>query len=262
MPVRLPLSPAQQRLWLAYQLAPASPAYLTTFAYRLTGPLNAGALEGALGLVASRHDALRTRFAVQDGIPCQLIGETAELELEIADLPGGGGETPWRTAADEPFDLTAGPPIRMVLYKLASDEHVLLARIHHIVFDGWSHGIFIRELSQSYAALAAGDTPGLPPAAQYADYTREQGAEQDTEQAAERGAAGLAYWRRRLAGAPERLDLQVAHARPGQSGDAIRFTLPGRRRAAASPVRPPARRHLLHGGARRLRGLARPVRRH
>ncbi len=235
MSARLPLSPAQQRLWLAYQLAPASPAYLTTFAYRLTGALDAGALEGALGLVASRHDALRTRFAVQDGIPCQLIGETAELKLEIVDLPGGGGKTPWRGAADEPFDLTAGPPIQMVLYRLAHDEHVLLARIHHIVFDGWSHGIFIRELSQSYAALAAGDTPNMPPAPQYADFAIEKAA--DT--AGGRTEAGLAYWRNRLAGAPERLGLQVARAQPGESGDAIRFTLPA---DVAAPLRQLARR--------------------
>jgi amino acid adenylation domain-containing protein len=236
-----PLSSAQRRLWLAHELAPDSTAYNSSFAYRLTGPLDINALDRAVALLLDRHEALRTRFAERDGVPYQVVGEPAAgRRLTVVDLPTepDPADPPWRAFADRPFSLTADDPVRVALYRIAADEHVLVFCVHHIVFDGWSQGIFTNELSAAYTALAAGQAPDLPaPSAGYADYALAQ-----HEAMAGNGfAAGLRYWRDRLVGAPETLDLRTDRPRPEASrGDgAIRFQLPA---MTIDPLRALARR--------------------
>lgn len=240
-PTREPLSSGQQRLWFINRYAPDSVAYNCAFAYRLDGPLDVGALEGALAFVRDRHDALRTRFAADDGVPYQLIGEPGGFRLPVVDVSGGPTpiDPPWPAVANEPFDLSAGAPVRIVLYRLAATEHVLLVCVHHIIFDGWSQGIFVRDLSYAYAALVGGGTPHLPAQlTRYADYVR---AEQDAL-TGDQAAAGLAYWRQRLAGAPDTLDLRIERPHPNAVGDpgaAVRFAVPTE---VVEPLRALARR--------------------
>ncbi len=228
---RLPLSPAQQRLWLAHQLAPDSVAYNSSFAYRLAGPLRVDALRAALRLVVDRHEALRTRFHPVDDVPYQVVGASDTVDLEVRDL--AGADRPDELAgqlvgalADEPFDLATGPLVRVALYQLGADEHLLGFVVHHIVFDGWSHGVFVRELAAAYTAIAGGQRPDLAPLPiRYADYVREQ-----LEWRSSRAATDdLAYWRDRLAGAPDVLAMPTDRPRPRRPVPrpaAVRFSVP------------------------------------
>ncbi|HYH81285.1 MAG TPA: amino acid adenylation domain-containing protein, partial [Longimicrobium sp.] len=213
-----PLSFAQQRLWLIDQVQPENPAYNMPVSLRLGGPLDAGALERALGEIVRRHEVLRTTIGELDGAPAQVIAPFAGFVLPVEDLsalaaadrePAAGRRA--REEAARPFDLAAGPLFRAVLLRLAADEHLLLLCMHHIVSDGWSTGVLLRELSALYGAYREGrESPLAEPPVQYADY-----AVWEREQL--RGDAlefDLAYWRERLAGAPELLELPTDHPRP------------------------------------------------
>ncbi|KRB65132.1 hypothetical protein ASE07_27810 [Noviherbaspirillum sp. Root189] len=173
----LVLSFAQQRLWFLAQMEGVSQAYHMPMGLRLDGVLNHQALRYALDRIVARHESLRTRFVMRDGVPLQHIAdahsgfalqeydlrghETAEAELERLT-----GEE-----AGAPFDLEQGPLIRGRLLRLAEQEHVLLVTTHHIVSDGWSQGILVNEFSALYNACRAGEEDPLPPLAiQYADY--------------------------------------------------------------------------------------------
>ena len=188
-------------------------------AIRLTGRLDREALIRALDRIVARHEALRTSFAMIDGQPVQRIApEGSGFALSERDLRGHAdseGELQ-RLAAVEaaaPFDLDAGPLIRGQLLRLAEDEHVLLVTMHHIVSDGWSIGVLIKELSALYGAFSQGRADPLPPlAVQYADYAAWQRGWLAGSVGGEQGR----YWQKALAGAPALLALPADHARPAQ----------------------------------------------
>ncbi|HEU4562676.1 MAG TPA: amino acid adenylation domain-containing protein, partial [Longimicrobium sp.] len=214
----LPLSFAQERLWFIDRLEPGSAVYNVPVARRLGGALDHAALERSLGEIVRRHEALRTVFGKVDGSPVQVIAPFGGFALPVEDLSALGEadrEAAARRRAGEeaarPFDLSAGPLFRAALLRLGEEDHVLLLSMHHIVSDGWSLGVLFRELSALYEAYREGGESPLPElAVQYADYAvwqREQlaGVVLDRQ---------LAYWKERLAGAPELLELPTDHPRP------------------------------------------------
>ncbi|HEX7239391.1 MAG TPA: non-ribosomal peptide synthase/polyketide synthase, partial [Longimicrobiaceae bacterium] len=207
--VPLPLSFAQQRLWLVDRLEPGSAAYNMAGALRLRGPLGTGALRAGLDALTERHETLRTTFAERDGTPVQVIGEPAPVALPVLDLRGVADplREAERLAGEEalrPFDLAHGPLLRATLLRLAEDDHVLCFTLHHIVADGWSLRVLVRELSVLYAGARL---PELP--VQYADYAVWQRAWLSGEAL----EAQLAWWRERLDGAPPLLDVPTDRPR-------------------------------------------------
>ncbi|HEX2081286.1 MAG TPA: condensation domain-containing protein, partial [Longimicrobium sp.] len=214
----LPLSFAQERLWFIDRLEPGSAVYNMPMARRLGGALDEAALERSLREIVRRHEALRTVFAEVDGSPVQVIAPFDGFALPVEDL-SGLGETDREAAvgrrageeAARPFDLAAGPLFRAALLRLGGEDHVLLLSMHHIVSDGWSMGVLVRELSALYAAYREGRESPLPELpVQYADYAvwqREQLAGEVLDRQ-------LAYWKERLAGAPGLLELPTDHPRP------------------------------------------------
>lgn len=218
----LELSFAQQRLWFLDQLEPGSANYNVPAAYRLIGKLNVPALEKSLIEIVRRHESLRTVFVAMGDHPAQVIispqSETIASLLRIVDLRKAApaereGEMLRLAAQDarQPFDLCRGPLLRATLLCLDDQEHVLLLCMHHIISDDWSHGVFIREWSTLYTALAAGRSVSLPPLPiQYADFAAWQRAWLQGEFL----EAQLAYWRRQLDGAPAILELPTDRPRP------------------------------------------------
>ena len=165
-PMRVPLSFTQKRLWFLDQLVPDSAAYNIPATVRLTGQLNVAALESALNEVTRRHEAVRTVFASDGGEPSQVILPHAKRELPIMDLRNlSAGEQEAEVArlareeAQHPFDLAHGPLLREKLLRLRDDEHVFLLTMHHIISDGWSMNILVRELAAAYEALSANRAP-------------------------------------------------------------------------------------------------------
>ncbi|HLL46214.1 MAG TPA: condensation domain-containing protein, partial [Longimicrobiaceae bacterium] len=215
---RLPLSFAQERLWFLDRLEPGSAVYNIPVAWRLEGALDQAALERSLSEIVRRHEALRTVFAEVDGSPVQVIAPFGGFALPVEDLSGLRGadrEAAVRRRAGEeaarPFDLSAGPLFRAALLRLGEEDHVLLLSVHHIVSDGWSMGVLYRELSALYEAYRGGGESPLPELpVQYADYAVWQ-REQLEGEVLERH---LSYWRERLAGAPELLELPTDRPRP------------------------------------------------
>ncbi|HEY0081955.1 MAG TPA: condensation domain-containing protein, partial [Pyrinomonadaceae bacterium] len=213
-----PLSFAQQRLWFLDQLEPGSPAYNIPAAVRLTGVLNVAALERTLDEVVRRHEVLRTVFVSEAGQPRQLVREHTSQTLEVTDLshlPQVEREVEARLRASEeaqrPFDLGRGPLLRTSLLKLGAEEHVLLLTMHHIVSDGWSAGVLVREMGALYAAYAQGNESPLEELTiQYGDYARWQREWLQGEVLEEQ----LGYWREQLAGAPPVLELPTDRPRP------------------------------------------------
>ncbi|MBC3366008.1 non-ribosomal peptide synthetase [Pseudomonas sp. SWRI154] len=196
---RAPLSFAQQRLWLEQQRDPHRSAYNLPRALRLTGEMNADALEQALNRVIDRHDILRTAFTEIDGAATQLIERNARLPLHREDLAALG--QPARDQAlsqrieqhaRQPFDLTQAPLMRATLLRLGSDEHVLLLNMHHIVSDAWSNTILMQDMTQAYAQALRGDPSPLPSLPlQYADYATWQRGDYVQSPACQRSGA---YW--------------------------------------------------------------------
>ncbi|TFW29135.1 non-ribosomal peptide synthetase [Duganella callida] len=230
----LPLSFAQQRLWFLDQLDhAASVAYHMPTALRLRGPLDRKALKAALNRVVARHESLRTSFALVDGAPVQHIAAPsagfALAERDLSHLSGHERECALRLQADDeavqPFDLGAGPLIRGQLLRLADDEHVLMLTQHHIVSDGWSIGLLVREISTLYAAFSQGRDDPLPPLAiQYADYAAWQRGWLRGEVLQRQSA----FWKDALTGAPALLELPTDHPRPAQqsyAGGAVALML-------------------------------------
>ena len=216
----LPLSFAQQRLWFIAQLdSAASGAYHVPAALRMTGRLDRVALRAALDRLMARQEGLRTRFVLLDGVPHQVIAPDsvgfALIETNLMHLADDTREhAVMAECAEEaraPFDLAAGPMIRGRLLRLAEDEHVLLITQHHLVSDGWSIGVLVREVAALYEAAIQGTTDSLPALEiQYADYAAWQrdwlkGEELERQ---------LGFWREHLTGAPALLTLPADRARP------------------------------------------------
>jgi natural product biosynthesis luciferase-like monooxygenase protein/amino acid adenylation domain-containing protein/non-ribosomal peptide synthase protein (TIGR01720 family) len=201
----LPLSFAQQRLWVLAQLDPSSAAYNNPVALRMTGRLDVHALQRAIDEVVCRHEVLRTRIAVDQGSARQEILASVRVPLERIDL----GEVPeadregeaMRRATREarrPFAVDAAPLMRALLFRLTGDHHVLLVTMHHIVSDGWSAGVLLLELGALYSAFSDGRASPLPDLpVQYADYAVWQRREQERS-----ASADLAHWKERLALVP------------------------------------------------------------
>ncbi|WP_036455736.1 condensation domain-containing protein, partial [Mycobacterium sp. TKK-01-0059] len=213
-PEVVPLSFAQQRLWFIDQLLGPSPIYNMAVALRLSGRLDAEALGAALADVVARQETLRTLFPAIDGIPEQVVIpiEQADFGWQVVDATGWP-ETRLQEAIDptvrHSFDLATEIPLRARLFRIADDEHVLVAVVHHIASDGWSITALVRDLGLAYASRCAGQAPGWAPLpVQYADYTLWQrtqlGEVTDSDSPI---AAQLAYWEQELAGLPERLAL-------------------------------------------------------
>ncbi|MEP6918781.1 MAG: condensation domain-containing protein, partial [Acidobacteriota bacterium] len=209
---------AQQRLWFLSRLEPESVAYNMPRPLRLRGVLDVGALQATFTAIVARHEVLRGHFEVVEGEPVQVIAPRLPIALPVVSLeawPAAGREAEVtrlaRAEAQRPFDLTVAPLLRVSLLRLGPQEHVLLLTLHHIVSDGWSMGILLREIGALYQATVAGRPAALPALPiQYADFARWQrawlqGAVLDAE---------LGYWRQQLAGAPGVLDLPIARPRP------------------------------------------------
>ena len=215
---RLPLSFAQQRLWFLDQLEPGGAVYNIPLALGLRGTLDVAALSRTLDEIVRRHEVLRTTFVVVEGEPRQLIHPPQPLTLSPSDLstlPEAERESTLaqlvRDEAVAPFDLSRGPLLRVRLLRLSADEHVLSVTMHHIISDGWSLGVLVREVAALYEAYLKGaESPLAELPIQYADYSVWQrnwltGAVLDAQ---------LSYWREQLAGAPAALELPTDRPRP------------------------------------------------
>ena len=162
----VPLSFAQSRLWFIDQFEGPSPVYNMAVALRLGGRLDGEALGAALGDVVGRHESLRTLFAAAEGIPQQLVvpAERADFGWQVVDAAGWSAsrlEEAIDAVARHPFDLATEIPLRARLFRIAEDEHVLVAVVHHIAADGLSVAPLVRDLGVAYASRCAGQRPGL-----------------------------------------------------------------------------------------------------
>ena len=213
-----PLSFAQQRIWFLDQLEPENPLYNIHTGVELLGPLNVPVLWRSIAEILRRHEALRTTFAVIDDHPVQVINENAIFKLLVNDLQALDESQRQSTVsawaeedARRRFDLTKGPLLRANLLRLGETEHVLLVTIHHIISDGWSVGVFVRELAALYEAYTAGrPSPLQELSIQYADFAAWQ---RDWLQG-ERLEEQLSYWRAQLSDAPQLLKLPTDRPRP------------------------------------------------
>lgn len=216
--VPLPLSFAQQRLWFLEHLEADNLTYTFPAALHLSGPLNIQALRHSLHTIGQRHEILRTTFETHMGQPVCVLAPTVELPLVVTDLrhlhPSQRERELDRLLdqqIQQPYDLSQGPFLRTNLYWLDHERWLLLFTVHDIIADGWSFNVLYRELTDLYAAYAAGNTPTLPPLpVQYADVAhwqrqRLQGSFLDTQ---------LAYWKNQLAGIPDLLYLPTDRPRP------------------------------------------------
>ncbi|MCP3062578.1 non-ribosomal peptide synthase/polyketide synthase [Myxococcus sp. K38C18041901] len=214
---KLPLSFSQQRVWFLDQLEPGSPAFNIPATLVLAGALDVEVLRRTLEAVIHRHEALRTTFRAESDGPVQVIHAPTPLVLpltDLRDLAPEQREAEARRRAGEhalhSFDLSTGPLLRVELLVLADREHLLLLNLHHIVSDGWSISVIVREMSTLYGDFQAGRTPSLPELSlQYADFAAWQrqwleGAELDRQ---------LAWWQRQLDGAPQDLELPTDRPR-------------------------------------------------
>ncbi|MGB7923853.1 MAG: amino acid adenylation domain-containing protein, partial [Pyrinomonadaceae bacterium] len=217
-PKSFPLSFAQQRLWFLDQLEPGSPFYNMPGAVELTGRLDVAALEQTLREIVRRHASLRTTFALAGGRPSQVITPGVTFNLTLVDLsallPEDRHSEARRLSTEEaqrPFDLARGPLLRATLLRLSEEKHIVLFTMHHVISDGWSMGVLVREVATLYEAFASGRPSPLPELAiQYADYAvwqRERLQGEFLEQQ-------LAYWRAQLDGAPSVIELPTDHPRP------------------------------------------------
>lgn len=213
-----PLSYAQQRLWFLDQLEPGNPVYHVNTAVRMNGALDRAVWERCFLTIGERHEILRTTFPAIDGRPVAYVAPTVELnvrDIDLSDLAIEVREARAREVALEeyhrPFDLARGPLFHIALLKLSAQEHILLLTMHHIIADGGSLAVFLRELAELYVRLSSGQPPALAPLPiQYSDFARWQ------EQWLEGGERErqLAFWRETLASAPMTLDLPTDHPRP------------------------------------------------
>jgi len=206
-------TPAQERLWFLEEMAEARGVYNMPLGVRIREGLDADALDAALREVVHRHGALRTRFQATDGVPVQVVDPDAQLRLERRDLRSAADpEAEAQSIVDEfasrPFSLRNDLLVRAVLLRLGDDDYVLQLVFHHIVCDGWSHVVVLRELGSLYNAFVQGGEPQLAaPKTQYADFAA--GGIEDAKL-----EEGVAWWRTRLADVPHVLELPTDHPRP------------------------------------------------
>jgi non-ribosomal peptide synthetase component F len=212
-PAVVPLSFAQERLWVLGQLHGPSPVYNMPAVHRISGGLDIDALAHALADVVARHESLRTVFAAVDGVPQQVVlpPEDADFGWQVIDASGWSTRRLERAVgavARHSFDLAVEIPLRTKLFKLSANECVLATVVHHIAADGWSVAPLARDVAMAYAARCASQVPGWAPlSVQYVDYTLWQREHLgDLADPDSRIAAQVAYWEQALAGLPERLE--------------------------------------------------------
>ncbi|HEU4361699.1 MAG TPA: condensation domain-containing protein, partial [Mycobacterium sp.] len=220
-PAVVPLSFAQNRLWFIDQLHGPSPVYNIAVGLRLSGRLDAGALGAALADVVDRHESLRTLFGALEGVPQQLVVPAEQADfgwqtIDAAGWPAGRLDEAIDETAQHTFDLAGEIPLRARLFRVADDEHVLVAVVHHIAADGLSITPLVRDLGIAYASRCAGQAPDWAPLpVQYVDYTLWQRAQfGDLTDSHSRIAAQLDYWQQALAGIPEQLQLPTDRPYP------------------------------------------------
>ncbi|MEW2043632.1 condensation domain-containing protein, partial [Streptomyces sp. NPDC005534] len=231
-PERIPLSPAQNRLWFLDKLEEASTTYNVPAAFRIVGELNADVLEQALNDVLARHESLRTVFQEVDGDPVQVVldKDAACVKLHRVDCAADELDAVLREAGQYVFDLSAEFPLRATLFGVEPDEQVLLLLMHHIASDGASMGPLGRDLEIAFRARLQGLEPSWPALpVQYADYTLWQrellGADEDPDSLV---SEQLAFWTAALAGLPDELGLPFDRSRPkvaSYRGDSVFFEL-------------------------------------
>ena len=213
-----PLSFAQQRMWFLDQLEPGSVAYNMPAALSLAGDLDLAALEKTLGEIVRRHDSLRTVFSSESGRPTQTILPPTAIVLPVVEVEGQSTAERWSRALDlareeslRPFDLARGPLLRTLLLRTEPDRHLLVFTMHHIISDGWSTDVFLRDLVRLYEAYSRREPSPLPELpVQYADFAYWQRRWLEGEVL----EGQLAYWREMLAGAPAVLELPLDRPRP------------------------------------------------
>ncbi|MFI6362207.1 amino acid adenylation domain-containing protein [Nocardia sp. NPDC050630] len=249
-PERIPLSPAQQRMWFLNRFDPDSTAYNIAVAIRLTGELDITALTQAFTDVVVRHEILRTVYpqpaVVDSGMadPVQVVLPPTHSDvprLEVSDIGAAEVESAVLELVSTTFDVTVEVPVRAVLFRAADGEFVLGMVVFHIAGDGYSGGPLTRDLASAYAARAQGRAPDWSPlAVQYADYTVWQRALLGSaDQAGSLAAEQITYWRRALADLPDELELPRDRPRPPvQSfvGGRVEFRIDARAHAALAKL--------------------------
>lgn len=229
----LPLSFVQERLWFLNQLQPDTSIHNMRAAFRLKGPLNIAALKQSLREIVRRHEILRTTFTAVNGKPIQVISPNIDLKLPVIDLR----EVPeseqkiqveqiTRQEFEQPFHLAQGPLCQFKLLRLAEEEYVFLRTVHHIVFDGWSYSVFMRELAVIYEAFSSGKPSPLSDLPiQYADFAQSQ-RQWLQDKVLE---SQLNYWKQQLSGSISSIELPIDHPRPSTPtyrGDRESLVLP------------------------------------
>ncbi|MGW0180166.1 non-ribosomal peptide synthase/polyketide synthase, partial [Nocardia sp. NPDC003345] len=252
-PDRIPLSPAQTRMWFLDQFEPDSAAYVVPLALRLDGELDLDALTAAVTDLVERHESLRTVYPAVDGVPSQVVLAAGEVlaHWDLTPEPLGERDLARRLAdiSATGFDVTKAVPVRAAVYQLADTAWVIALAAHHISCDGYSMGPLAADLVTAYRARAAGLPPDWAPLPlQFADYALWQrevlGSPEDS---GSRAARDIAYWRQQLAGLPEVLELPADRPRPverTQRGAVVHVSIPAElqarveiaaRRAGATP---------------------------
>jgi amino acid adenylation domain-containing protein/non-ribosomal peptide synthase protein (TIGR01720 family) len=219
----IPLSSSQEQLWFLEQLE-SEPRYTLTASIRIRGPLEVEALERSLSAIVARHEALRTRFRVRDGRPKQIVADQATMPLAVLDAHLGS------SPARREIDLAAGPLFRASLERLSDDEHRLSIAAHHLICDGWSLAVFLKELSALYAGNMSSSTAGQVDRAELEDVAwqfPDFAAWQRSCLATPEMARQLEYWKGQLTGV-EPLDIATDYLRsPGGRfrGEAVRWAI-------------------------------------
>ncbi|UFS98656.1 non-ribosomal peptide synthetase [Nocardia huaxiensis] len=242
-PSHVPLSLAQQRLWILNRFAEHAAAYNMPLAVELTGPLDIPALRAGLIDVLERHESLRTIFPDTPQGPCQRVHPASEIPLTLEPIDATDADVLALATefAGYGFDLRSQAPIRVALYATGPERFVFLVVLHHISGDGWSIAPLTRDIMTAVAARTAGETPQWTPLpVQYADFALWQrellGDEADPASALSRQ---LAYWRAALADLPDQLDLPLDRPRPRQrstDGGRVEFPIPAETRRALAAL--------------------------
>ncbi|MBM7586117.1 amino acid adenylation domain-containing protein [Bacillus pakistanensis] len=230
---KYPLSFSQKRLWFLNQMDPENVSYNIPFAFQISGNLHYGNFEKSLRAVLKRHESLRTIFEAENGEPYQIIQNQVDRHYTFINYENESeadrlqklntliSEKSW-----EPFDLTKGPLFRAYLIKMTETDHTLLFVIHHIIFDGWSGEILLKEINDHYSAFQQGKDVSLANLdIQYSDYAQWQ----KELMAGENVNQQLDYWRQKLAGELPILELPIDYSRPMEqttNGKSIALTIP------------------------------------
>src|SRR5207253_7522002 len=203
----------QKQFWLLDQAEPNSSHYNVRAAIKIAGPLEAAKLQVAFGAVLARHEILRTTFVLNEGSPVQSIAPSLPFALDVSDLSKleathreNEVQRVLGAEAEEHFDLARGPLFRVRLLKLGRDEHLLLITLHHIICDGWSIDVLLRELMTRYQSDASAPQLLL----QYADFALWQRERFQSEAL----TSQMDYWKQKLANAPAALELPTDYRRP------------------------------------------------